>query len=63
MSWGLCFVADKTGGLLGATEIRRLADELGVSPTKKLGQNFVHDANTIRRIVSIAGVSEGDHVL
>jgi 16S rRNA (adenine1518-N6/adenine1519-N6)-dimethyltransferase len=63
MSWGLCFVADKTGSLLGATEIRRLADELGVSPTKKLGQNFVHDANTIRRIVSIAGVSEGDHVL
>ena len=63
MSWGLCFVADKPGGLLGATEIRRLADELGVSPTKKLGQNFVHDANTIRRIVSIAGVSECDHVL
>jgi len=56
-------VADKSGGLLGATEIRRLADELGVSPTKKLGQNFVHDANTIRRIVSISGVSEGDHVL
>ena len=56
-------MADKSGGLLGATEIRRLADELGVSPTKKLGQNFVHDANTIRRIVSISGVSEGDHVL
>lgn len=56
-------MADKSGGLLGATEIRRLADELGVSPTKKLGQNFVHDANTIRRIVSIAGVSAGDHVL
>jgi len=56
-------VADKSGGLLGATEIRRLADELGVSPTKKLGQNFVHDANTIRRIVSIARVSKGDHVL
>ena len=56
-------MADKSGGLLGATEIRRLADELGVSPMKKLGQNFVHDANTIRRIVSISGVSEGDHVL
>ena len=56
-------MADKSGGLLGATEIRRLADELGVSPTKKLGQNFVHDANTIRRIVSISEVSEGDHVL
>ena len=56
-------MADRTGGLLGATEIRRLAHELGVTPTKKLGQNFVHDANTIRRIVSIAGVGEGDHVL
>ena len=56
-------MADRTGGLLGATEIRRLAHDLGVTPTKKLGQNFVHDANTIRRIVSIAGVGEGDHVL
>ena len=56
-------MADRTGGLLGATESRRLAHELGVTPTKKLGQNFVHDANTIRRIVSIAGVGEGDHVL
>ena len=32
--------------LLGATEIRRLAAELDVTPTKKLGQNFVVDANT-----------------
>jgi 16S rRNA (adenine1518-N6/adenine1519-N6)-dimethyltransferase len=56
-------VVDKSGGLLGATEIRRLSGELGITPTKKLGQNFVHDANTIRRIVSIAGVGEGDHVL
>lgn len=63
VSWDPCFVVDKSGGLLGATEIRRLADQLGVTPTKKLGQNFVHDANTIRRIVSIAGVGEGDHVL
>jgi 16S rRNA (adenine1518-N6/adenine1519-N6)-dimethyltransferase len=36
---------------------------MDLTPTKKLGQNFVHDANTIRRIVSIAGVGEGDHVL
>lgn len=62
-SLGLCFVADNTSGLLGATEIRRLAEHLGVTPTKKLGQNFVHDANTIRRIVQIAGVGVGDHVL
>ena len=62
-SWDLCFVADKSGGLLGATEIRRLAEQMDLTPTKKLGQNFVHDANTIRRIVTIAGVDEGDHVL
>ncbi|MEN9342591.1 MAG: hypothetical protein RIR24_178 [Actinomycetota bacterium] len=40
--------------LLGAADIRELADKLGVVPTKKLGQNFVTDPNTIRRIVSAA---------
>jgi 16S rRNA (adenine1518-N6/adenine1519-N6)-dimethyltransferase len=50
-------------GLLGAADVRRLADALGVSPTKSLGQNFVHDANTVRRIVRIAGVQPGDEVL
>ncbi|MGV1033750.1 MAG: 16S rRNA (adenine(1518)-N(6)/adenine(1519)-N(6))-dimethyltransferase RsmA [Microbacteriaceae bacterium] len=49
--------------LLGATEIRRLAAELDVTPTKKLGQNFVHDANTVRKIVTLAGVETGDIVL
>lgn len=49
--------------LLGASEIRRLAAELDVTPTKKLGQNFVHDANTVRKIVSLAGVEAGDVVL
>ena len=38
--------------LLGPAEIRDLADLLGIQPTKKLGQNFVHDANTVRRIVA-----------
>lgn len=52
-----------SSGLLGASEIRTLAATLGIVPTKKLGQNFVHDANTIRRIVQIAGVKPGDHVL
>jgi len=45
--------------LLGPAEIRDLADLLGVQPTKKLGQNFVHDANTVRRIVAASGVSAG----
>jgi len=43
--------------LLGPAEIRDLAELLGIQPTKKLGQNFVIDANTVRRIVRIAGVT------
>jgi 16S rRNA (adenine1518-N6/adenine1519-N6)-dimethyltransferase len=49
--------------LLGATEIRRLAAELDVTPTKKLGQNFVVDANSVRRIVQVAGVTASDRVV
>ncbi len=45
--------------LLGPAEIRDLAELLGIQPTKKLGQNFVIDANTVRRIVRIAGVTDG----
>lgn len=40
--------------LLGAVDIRALASRLDVTPTKKLGQNFVTDPNTIRRIVAAA---------
>lgn len=46
--------------LLGPVEVRELAAELGVRPTKQLGQNFVHDANTVRRIVAAAGVGAAD---
>jgi 16S rRNA (adenine1518-N6/adenine1519-N6)-dimethyltransferase len=49
--------------LLGATEIRRLAAELDVVPTKKLGQNFVVDANTVRKIVQAARVQPGERVV
>ena len=49
--------------LLGAAEIRALAAELEVTPTKKLGQNFVVDANTVRRIVQVAGVQPGETVV
>lgn len=49
--------------LLGPVEIRELADELGVVPTKKLGQNFVHDPNTVRRIVAAAELSPEDVVV
>lgn len=49
--------------LLGRTDIRRLAKELEFRPRKSLGQNFVHDANTVRRIVSVSGIGRADHVL
>ncbi|VVJ15388.1 SSU rRNA (adenine(1518)-N(6)/adenine(1519)-N(6))-dimethyltransferase (EC [Amycolatopsis camponoti] len=49
--------------LLGPAEIRGLAAELDVRPTKKLGQNFVHDPNTVRRIVELANVGPDDVVL
>ncbi|MCQ4118274.1 16S rRNA (adenine(1518)-N(6)/adenine(1519)-N(6))-dimethyltransferase RsmA [Rhodococcus tibetensis] len=49
--------------LLGPAEVRSLAEEFGVRPTKQLGQNFVHDANTVRRIVATAGVGRSDIVL
>ncbi len=49
--------------LLGAGEIRALAAELDLTPTKKLGQNFVVDANTVRKIVHLAAVQSGEHVV
>lgn len=49
--------------LLGPAEIRELAARLGVTPTKRLGQNFVHDANTIRRIVAAASLDADDVVI
>ncbi len=49
--------------LLGATEIRALAERLDVSPTKKWGQNFVHDANTVRKIVTAAKLVDGESVV
>ncbi|WP_029149256.1 16S rRNA (adenine(1518)-N(6)/adenine(1519)-N(6))-dimethyltransferase RsmA [Microbacterium indicum] len=49
--------------LLGAADIRRLAAELDVTPTKKLGQNFVVDANTVRKIVHAARVEAGERVV
>jgi len=49
--------------LLGATEIRALAASLNATPTKKLGQNFVIDPNTVRRIVTQAHVSKTDVVV
>lgn len=49
--------------LLDPRTIRQLAAELDLRPTKQRGQNFVHDANTVRRIVAAAGVRGDDVVL
>ena len=53
----------ETGHLLGAADIRRIADLAGVHPTKRLGQNFVIDPGTVRRIVRLAEVGANDPVL
>ncbi|CAL8975998.1 Ribosomal RNA small subunit methyltransferase A [Cellulomonas sp. T2.31MG-18] len=52
-----------TGPLLGPAEIRELADQAGVRPTKTLGQNFVLDGGTVRKIVRQADVVAGQRVV
>jgi 16S rRNA (adenine1518-N6/adenine1519-N6)-dimethyltransferase len=54
---------EQTCGLLGPAAIRDLAQQLELRPTKTLGQNFLHDANTIRRIVRTAELTAEDVVL
>lgn len=49
--------------LLGAVEIREIAESLELHPTKSLGQNFVIDANTCQKIVRLAVINHGDHVV
>ncbi|NOJ60780.1 16S rRNA (adenine(1518)-N(6)/adenine(1519)-N(6))-dimethyltransferase RsmA [Arthrobacter sp. 260] len=49
--------------LLGAGDVRRLAADLDLRPTKTLGQNFVIDGNTIRRIVAAAHLGPEETVL
>ena len=49
--------------LLGASEIRQIADHLGVVPSKSMGQNFVHDSNICEKIVRLAGITDKDLVV
>ncbi|WP_250506827.1 16S rRNA (adenine(1518)-N(6)/adenine(1519)-N(6))-dimethyltransferase RsmA [Bowdeniella massiliensis] len=49
--------------LLTPPDIRALAERLNIRPTKQLGQNFVHDAGTVRAIAASAGIGPGDNVL
>ena len=53
----------EASGYLGAAQIRELAADLGLRPTKQWGQNFVVDANTVKRIVRLAGVGPQDSVV
>ena len=53
----------ETPRLLGPAEVRSLAAALDLRPTKQRGQNFVIDANTVRRIVRGSGISETDVVI
>ncbi len=55
--------ADPDAALLGARDIRALVTELGIRPTKRWGQNFVTDPNTVRRIVRAARLEPQDVVL
>ena len=49
--------------LLGAADIRHIATQIDIHPTKRLGQNFVIDPGTVRRIVRLAKVESGQPVL
>src|ERR1700722_10356644 len=49
--------------LLGPAEIRGMADRLGVRPAKRLGQNFVVEQGTVRRIAVLAALQPDDVVL
>lgn len=48
---------------LTRTQVRALLDDHGLTPSRALGQNFVVEANTLRQIVRLAGVREGDRVV
>ncbi len=53
----------RTSAALGPAEVRRLCADLDLAPSKRRGQNFVHDPNTVRRIVASAGLGPDDVVL
>jgi 16S rRNA (adenine1518-N6/adenine1519-N6)-dimethyltransferase len=55
-------VNQQTRPLLTVTELRDLLRRHGLAPSRRLGQHFVIDHNTLRRMVSDAGVRPGDHV-
>lgn len=61
--WGTMVGVSDPVSLLGAADVRALAGRIGLRPTKQRGQNFVVDANTVRRIVRTADVRPDDVVV
>ncbi|MBI4882572.1 MAG: 16S rRNA (adenine(1518)-N(6)/adenine(1519)-N(6))-dimethyltransferase RsmA [Actinobacteria bacterium] len=57
---------DRHGRRIAVHSRRTIAELLergGLSPRRDLGQNFVADANTVRRIARLAEIGPGDHVV
>tara|TARA_B100001250_G_scaffold414149_1_gene450931 strand:+ start:17104 stop:17937 length:834 start_codon:yes stop_codon:yes gene_type:complete len=51
------------GMTLSVADVRRLLSEAGIDPKKSLGQNFVTDPNTVRRIARLSGVGASSRVI
>jgi len=56
-------MAESPVRLLSPADVRELADRLGVRPSKRLGQNFVVEQGTVRRIAALAAPAPDDVVL
>lgn len=56
-------ISEQEGPLLGAADIRRIAAEEGITPTKKFGQNFVIDPGTVKKIVTASKINSNDFVM
>lgn len=56
-------ISEQEGSLLGAADIRRIAAEEGITPTKKFGQNFVIDPGTVKKIVTASKINSNDFVM
>lgn len=56
-------ISEQEGSLLGSADIRRIAAEEGITPTKKFGQNFVIDPGTVKKIVTASKINSNDFVM
>lgn len=56
-------ISEQEGSLLGAADIRRIAAEECITPTKKFGQNFVIDPGTVKKIVTASKINSNDFVM